>query len=698
MKKKKNDKGKKQKENIIEEDPLSKTNNQLTVVSTTGYNMVSTTLPNNFFEGLLILEMELNDEFTMEKLLSLVNQYSLAIEFYLDTDPMKAKAYQNRMEYLLTNKDTLVQLQRQKLRKNNENNNENEKKDKIIRRSTQFNKTKAYVKLKQEDIKSEDISKKVNKVLDTGNLKDDEKKNVINLIEDDIKRQDESWKSKYKSKKKNKLRNSSKINIGGALLLKKKFFGDKKSDLSLKSSYSGDLNKKNKQINEMSADNLYEIKEDNNIIEEEKEDQNNEQNEIVEHKENNEINGEKKEEGKGEKAQEEKKDGEDNKNENNKDDNKEESKEKKDEDDKNEINKDINLDDLKEVDEEKIEEKKEDENKIEENKEEENKIVEEKKEEENKIEEKKEEEKKEEEKKEEEKKEEEKKEEENKIVDKKKEDESVINTNEKNEDNKEINILESFDPNSLPSTINRTSILDEDMIRKIKPDDEIAQSIEDQIKYLQNLVTNLVKEDDHNKNDNDNDNDNDNEEGEENEDNKGSEKDNLNLNKIIENKENKDDKQELMDSKINKIPAKFQSTYYQVESLINEYMNDFNEFYYKEIFEQFSSQLRELYELKYKKYIEIRNEYHTQIKENEYLLDNDENLNEEKKAEIQQTIDSLNEEQQHQIAIIEDEFNRKIIDKITEFKLNSFKKNSGIQLMEEQVKLDIYSLINDSFY
>ena len=153
-----------------------------------------------------------------------------------------------------------------------------------------------------------------------------------------------------------------------------------------------------------------------------------------------------------------------------------------------------------------------------------------------------------------------------------------------------------------------------------------------------------------------------------------------------------------MDSKINKIPAKFQSTSVQVESLMNEYMNDFNEFYYKEIFEHFSSQLRELYELKYKKYIEIRNEYHTQIKENEYLLDNDENLNEVKKTEIQQTIDSLNEEQQHQIATIEDEFNRKIIDKISEFKLNSFKKNSGIQLLEEQVKLDIYSLINESFY
>ena len=659
MKKKKNDKGKKSKDNIIEEEPLSRSNNQLTVVSTTGYNMVSTTLPKNFFEGLLILEMELNDEFTMEKLLTLVNQYSLAIEFYLETDPMKAKAYQNRMEYLLTNKDTLVQLQRQKMRKNNENNNENEKNAKIIRRSTQFNKTKTYVKLKQEDIKSEDISKKVNKVLDTGNLKDDEKKNVINLIEEDIKKQDESWKNKYKKKKKNKLRNSTKVNLGGALLLKKKFFGDKKSDLSLKSSYSGDLSKKNKKESNLSAGGLYEIKEDNNIIEEEKEEAKGKENGKMEQKENNNIIEAKKEEEKEEKIQEEKKDEE-----NNKDDD----------------NNNFNLDDLKEVGEEKIEEenkiegKIEEENKIEEKKEEGNKIVEEKKEEENKI-------------------VEEKKEEENKIVEEKKEEENVINTNEKEEDNKEINILESFDPNSLPSTMNRTSILDEDMIRKIKPDDEISKSIEDQIKYLQNMVSNLEAKDTNNKNDNDNDN----EEDEENEDNKDSEKDIININKTKE-KDNKDDKKELMDSKINQIPAKFQSAYYQVESLMNEYMNDFNEFYYKEIFEQFSSQLRELYELKYKKYIEIRNEYHTQIKENEYLLDNDENLNEEKKTEIQQTIDSLNEEQQHQIATIEDEFNRKIVDKISEFKLNSFKKNSGIQLMEEQVKLDIYSLINDSFY
>ena len=135
-----------------------------------------------------------------------------------------------------------------------------------------------------------------------------------------------------------------------------------------------------------------------------------------------------------------------------------------------------------------------------------------------------------------------------------------------------------------------------------------------------------------------------------------------------------------------------------VGTIIGEYMNDFNHFFYKEIFEQFSSELKELYEQKYKKYIEIRNEYHNQIKENEYLLEIDDNLTKEKKEEIQQTIESLNEEQQHQIDVVEDEFNQKISDKISEFKLKGFKHNSGIQLLEEKVKLDIYSLINESFY
>ncbi len=38
------------------------------------------------------------------------------------------------------------------------------------------------------------------------------------------------------------------------------------------------------------------------------------------------------------------------------------------------------------------------------------------------------------------------------------------------------------------------------------------------------------------------------------------------------------------------------------------------------------------------------------------------------------------------------------MDNILEFKLNWLKNDSRIQLLEEKVKLDIYSLINGAFY
>ena len=52
---------------------------------------------------------------------------------------------------------------------------------------------------------------------------------------------------------------------------------------------------------------------------------------------------------------------------------------------------------------------------------------------------------------------------------------------------------------------------------------------------------------------------------------------------------------------------------------------------------------------------------------------------------------------QYQIDIIFDKFNELINRKINEFKMKSF-KSVGIQLIEEQLKLDIYSIINESFY
>jgi hypothetical protein len=146
------------------------------------------------------------------------------------------------------------------------------------------------------------------------------------------------------------------------------------------------------------------------------------------------------------------------------------------------------------------------------------------------------------------------------------------------------------------------------------------------------------------------------------------------------------------------IPFRFQSTYIQIQNLISEYITQFNNFFFKDIFEQFALNLKEIYDNKYKKYIDVRLEYHSQIKENEHLLENHPEYSEEKKAEIQQIIDSLKDEQQNQIAKIEDEFNRLIVSKVDEFKIKSFKNNSGILLIEEKLKLEIYALINESFY
>ena len=712
---------------------FSKSTNQLAVVSNNGYRVALTTLSENFFENLLILEMELEDEFALDKLIELVKQYSIAIEYYLQFDPRKAKAYQNRMEYLLTNKDTLVKLKKQKDKEKNinEDNNdknlnidkENEKKKKFLKMKTELNINTDYIKLKQDEINEEDFSKKANLVLSSNN-KNEEQISIKDVVKDDLQKQSQSWKEKFKNKKKRQFKINPKLNIQG---LKSRYFGGSigsKLDLRLTVSpqfNSANINKSEKlNIDDLtiskfkSKELTNEIKEEN-IIEEENEEKAKESQELINRIKIDDIKEVEEEKTENEEKIEEEKNDKDNNKE--VDEKKDEKKIEENKEDKNEDKKEENEKDKKETqneekkEEEKVEEKKEEE-KTEDKKEDEK--VEEKNEDE-KVEEKKEEkidDKKEEQKVED--KREEKKEE--KIEEKKPEEEKpkqqeqneiiIEETKEKQEkkdDNiEQINIDKITENNSYPLEDNKITLeynpieaetrlsnllartesmnneLEKEMLEKISPDEEIKSSIESQIESLQNIISNLnMKIPSQNENDN-----------EEEEDSELSNS-NKNLIKVKNNNTN---------SLIEKIPAKFQETYSFVEDLIHTYMKEFNLFFYKEIFEQFSSSLLELYEMKYKKYIEIRNEYHDQIKENEYTMENEDNLTEQKKEEYQQTIESLKEEQQHQIDVVEDEFNKKIMDKISEFKLNSFKHNSGIQLLEEKVKLDIYSLINQAFY
>ena len=736
--------------NLNKEKQFSNSNNQLTVVTTTGYKLAKVRLDKNFFENLLVLEMDLEDNFSLEKLFELIKQYSIAIEFYLQHDHIKAKAYQNRMEYLLTNKDTLVQLKRQNDKKNNinndniNNNNENNNKnnnEKNINNNkikSALNIQKEYVKIRQDDINLEDISKKVTKVLNSSNKKSENKISWKNIINNDLEKQNSNWKEKLKSKKKNASRFSVKPSLGG---IRKRFMGSA-NDANVNSAsndnnnnvdnnpkvsdfknpyeelYGEENDKKNNNmdiIEEDAEDKKEEIKENkeniindpikNIIIEEknkeEEKDIDENKNEISQENSNKIENKEEEKDNKEENQNsenikiEEKKDNiinEKNSEENSKDQKQNEEKEIK-EEDKNEIK----VDDKNEIKEEKIEIKDEDKNEIKDNKneikEEQNKIKEDQneikddkneiKEDKNEIKEDK----------------NEIKEEKNEIKEDKneiKEDKNEIkeDKNEIKEEKNEIkedkngkdevqnqNNTEITEKSKTESPFDeplfskrKKSILEEDIIGNIKPDDEISSSIESLLTSLKNKIIQINAQNTQNEGNN--------EEEEE------SEFSSSNTDLIKVKSSNND---------LDKIPGKFQGAYLDIQTIMDNYIYDFNQFFYKEIFEQFSSDLKELYEQKYKKYIEIRNEYHAQIKENEYLLELDENLTKEKKEEIQQTIESLNEEQQHQIDVVEDEFNKKISDKISEFKQNTFKHNSGIQLLEEKVKLDIYSLINDAF-
>ena len=643
----KDDNNEKEENKINKEKEFSFSSNQITVVTNSGYKLASLHLDKNFFENLLVLEMELEDEFAMEKLFELIKQYSIAIEYYLQNDQSKAKAYQNRMEYLLTNKDTLMQLKRQNDKKNNTNNtnnintDSNEKNTKMEKRrrlntkiKSQLNSKKGEIKLRQDDINLEDLSKKVSKFLSSSSKKAENKDKGKSIINEDLEKQSSNWRERLKLKKKI---SSDRLSIKpSGIGARYQSYGVIEVSPSLSDFYKNqNEGKKTSPFEELygKKESINLDKTNENKIEEIKE-ETNEENKINEEPNKENLNVEEKKEEKN------------NLEENNKNEIKEEN--INNEDKKEETEKNGNIIIIEEEKEENnVNDKKPEENskeiKTEENKDEKKEetpedILAQKEQRKNSIE---------------------------KAIES-----SVIEPEKKiTEDNSQAQFL-------FPMK-RRVSLTEEDL--KIKPDEEISTSIKSQIFSLISIISDLntkYKSKDEI----------DNEEDEE------SDFSNSNKNLIITKPDNNNSSNNL-----DKIPAKYREIYKAIEERIEIYINKFNQTFYQEIFEQFSSGLKGLYEQKYKKYIEIRNEYHNQIKENEYLLEIDDNLTKEKKEEIQQTIESLNEEQQHQIDIVEDEFNKKISDKLSEFKMTRFKHNSGIQLLEEEVKLDIYSLINEAF-
>ena len=675
-------KGKKQKEkkNKTTKEIISEVRNEFKdeeskyqILGNAGGDYIKTKLPKNFYEDITTGEMSLEYDFSIEKLTKLMDLYSLGIQYFLENNPTQAKAFQDRMGFILTNKDTLFNLkrqqaqeQREKEEKEKEENNKSEQKEeknnkkeiaaksaKNLPKTSMRKRAKTNFMMKSQNIKDEEIQRKVTFVLKNDKIKED-KENVKNIIKEDINKQNLKWKEKLKNKRSNM--NNTSFGLGirprhRTFFIKMKKFQTPgpiqgrgvmvlKSPTSTKSPNQNNLKsdfKENHKPNNNVFTNFIDI-ESSEVDQEEKN-----EGDIDFLKNFKEKHNWKEEDNKSGKNDEKKDHDEEN----------EESDSDSDSDSSGTLNSDEFLKKIDEVDEEEEKRKealsmrktsklKESNNKNRERKTSEFNIEDPN----------------------------------HKDGDKKVE----SNTKEKEKDDaNEISISTQTTEvkNENPGLKRKVSIVEEiNLLRNIDPDEEIINIIEEKMKPLNNLdnIKNIISKDEEETNDgliNDE------------------------INSTSNNNLNPTQDQKLT---IDDIPLKFQDTYSDVEEKMKNYVKELNDHFYKDTFELFSLELKELYDKKYNKYIEVNNEYHNNIKEKEYQLENDENINEEKKVEIQQIIDSLKEEQKDQIDKITDEYNELIDKKIAEFKQTFFKKDCGINLMEEQLKLDIYTMINEAFY
>ena len=632
-----------------------------------GYNLdaISKKLPKNFFEKLFITEMELEEEFSEDKLKELFQLYLSAIQYYSINDKSKVKEYKNRMDNHLTQESTLKNLSKINIKKYKEKYKE---KTEDLGLSLPSNKSlrirgraKTIFKIEAQKIKRDDIRKKVKVILeDVIILMKIDKNNLKNNISNELKKQRRNWIEKLR--KKHTFVNT-RINRIRTIHIKAPSTPDrlkrrKSLEFEKKKQYekSGKYLPKFPNIDDESS----EMEESKNKLDD--------KNDLM--KLYNDVEGGKS--GKDDSDSDSNSESDSNSSsgsiigddyqdcdinkieEDEKNDEKQENNYK---DKESKILSKSNLPIIKEIDEneEKKENKenKENNNNYKNNNDNKNRMdinlirnyIEQfmtvKKEKISsakylpklglKLEE----------------------------VDK---DDKAQPPNKKDiNDNQKKNVINENEPNKIPAR-KRKSIVDENVIREIELDEDIRNITKEKMQSLENLLDDIDS---------------------------GSESNFTSTASLpsVSKAVN-----------IDQMPAVFQPYFTKIEEKIKSYCEGLHTNYYNEIFENFSIKLKELYDEKYKKYIQVNNEYHSSIIENEFKYENEEKIDENEKNHIKNIIESLKEEAKDQIDKILDEYNSNISILIDDFKHNCFKKNIGIQLRQEQLKLDIYTIINEAFY
>jgi hypothetical protein len=133
----------------------------------------------------------------------------------------------------------------------------------------------------------------------------------------------------------------------------------------------------------------------------------------------------------------------------------------------------------------------------------------------------------------------------------------------------------------------------------------------------------------------------------------------------------------------------------QLKGNTERFINQFNNFFYDEIFQTIVDDIEKVLNEKNDKKLDISTNYGGQIKEMEFLLNSD--SEETYKESIKGLIDSLKQEQKEEIDKLHNEYNEIISDVKNKFKTDNLRKNPGIVLLEEKFRLDMLNSINSAF-
>ena len=180
-----------------------------------------TSLPPNFFEQVLVCEIQMKKGFSMSTLQKLINYYSQAIEYYESINDPRFARYSKSLQLLLMQPEVMkhinlqtskgkIKVQKQERKKAVMN--ELHKVDKIYDKKENEDAKKIITQSKEQE-KMEDLSKVVNKELDEQKnnfkkkLEEKKRKKMMNISGDEKEKEKEKESEKKEDSDKNKEKN-----------------------------------------------------------------------------------------------------------------------------------------------------------------------------------------------------------------------------------------------------------------------------------------------------------------------------------------------------------------------------------------------------------------------------------------------------------------------------------------------------------